>query len=470
MYAKNPYLPSWEYVPDGEPYVFNGRIYVYGSHDRFNGDVYCINDYVCWSAPENDPGNWRYEGVIYKKTQDPLNPDGHMCLYAPDVTIGPDGRYYLYYVLDKVPVVSVAVCDTPAGQYEFYGYVHYADGTRLGEREGDEPQFDPGVLTENGKTYLYTGFCSPGDTSRHGAMGTVLDSDMLTILEGPVFVAPSTTVSAGTGYENHEFFEAPSIRKKGDTYYFIYSSVVMYELCYATSKDPMKGFTFGGVIIANNDLHIDSYKPAEKPMYYGANNHGSIVEAGGNWYIFYHRHTNGTNFSRQGCFEKIRFAEDGSIPQVEMTSCCGLDPLPGAGEYPAYLACSLFAKDEEIYTDCTSGWMDCRFPKITQDGGDGDEIPGHIANFREGTTAGFKYFDCKGVKKVRIKTRGYATGVFEVKTAWDGEALGEIPIKFNNIWTPAEADIRIPDGVHALYFTYRGTGAPAMSSFELICE
>ena len=159
----NPYLPSWEYVPDGEPYVFGDRVYVFGSHDRFNGWVFCLNDYVCWSAPLSELSEWRYEGDIYKKTQDPLNPDGHMCLYAPDVTVGPDGRYYLYYVLDKVSVVSVAVCDEPAGQYEFYGYVRYPDGTRLGERPGDQPQFAPAVLTEGDKTYMYTGFCGIGD-------------------------------------------------------------------------------------------------------------------------------------------------------------------------------------------------------------------------------------------------------------------------------------------------------------------
>ena len=49
--AVNPYLPSWEYIPDGEPHVFNGRVYVYGSHDRFNAPIFCVNDYVCWSAP-----------------------------------------------------------------------------------------------------------------------------------------------------------------------------------------------------------------------------------------------------------------------------------------------------------------------------------------------------------------------------------------------------------------------------------
>ena len=59
----NPYLPSYEYIPDGEPRVFDGRLYIYGSHDRFNGAVYCANDYVCWSAPEDDLSDWRYEEI-----------------------------------------------------------------------------------------------------------------------------------------------------------------------------------------------------------------------------------------------------------------------------------------------------------------------------------------------------------------------------------------------------------------------
>ena len=464
----NPYLPSWEYIPDGEPYVFNDRVYVYGSHDRFNGYVYCMNDYVCWSAPVEDLADWRYEGVIYRKTDDPLNPDGSMCLYAPDVTVGPDGRYYLYYVLDKVSIVSAAVCDTPAGKYEFYGYVHYPDGTRLGEREGDQPQFDPGVLTEGEKTYLYTGFCAKGDKSRKGPMATVLGADMLTIMEEPVFIAPSEPYSKGSGYEGHEFFEAPSIRKKGDTYYFVYSSIVFHELCYATSKYPTKGFVYGGVIVSNSDLHIDTYKPAKKPMFYGGNNHGSIVEIKGKWYIFYHRHTNGTNFSRQGCIEPITFLENGSIPQAEMTSCGpNGGPLAGRGEYPAYLACNLFCSEESLYTDWTASWMNNQFPKITQDGRDGDEEIGYIANMKDSATAGFKYFDCKGVKKVTIKARGYAKGAFEVKTSWNGAALGRIPIEFTNVWKEYSADIAIPDGIQALYITYTGSGSANLASFTL---
>ena len=460
--AFNPYLPSWEYIPDGEPYVFGDRVYVYGSHDWYNGHVFCLGDYVCWSAPVADLSDWRYEGVIYPKTADPLNKEGKMCLYAPDVTIGPDGRYYLYYVLDHVSVVSVAVCDTPAGEYEFYGYVHYADGTRLGEKEFDEPQFDPGVLTEGEITYLYTGFCGKGDKSRTGSMVTVLDKDMLTILEAPRLVVPGCEYGQGSSFEGHEFFEASSIRKVGAKYYFIYSSIVMHELCYAVSDSPIGGFEYKGVLVSNCDLHIDTYKPAKQPMAYGGNNHGSIVEIAGEWYIFYHRQTNGTWFSRQGCAEKLTLLPDGSFAQVELTSC-GLNggPLAGKGEYPAYIACNLFRDIESVYVG------DNRFHKIMQDGRDGDEEPGYIGNMQDSATAGFKYFDCKDIQKISIKVRGYMGGYFEIKTAWDGEILATIPVRNCNIWEEFEAPVQIPDGKQAIYITYRGHGNASLLSFTL---
>ena len=162
----NPYLPSWEYIPDGEPHVFGDRIYIYGSHDSFNGMTYCMNDYVCWSAPVTDLSDWRYEGVIYKGEQDPNfnvypKPDfmpKHM-LYAPDVTKGPDGRFYLYYAFDFCGVISAAVSDVPQGPYEYYGDVHHKDGTVYGKKEDDEFPFDPGVLTDDdGRVWLYSGF------------------------------------------------------------------------------------------------------------------------------------------------------------------------------------------------------------------------------------------------------------------------------------------------------------------------
>ena len=484
----NPYLPSWEYVPDGEPHVFGDRVYVYGSHDHANGPTFCRGDYICWSAPIDDLKNWKYEGIIYRKDQDPCQ-NGRMVLYAPDVTRGPDGKYYLYYVFDKVNFMSVAVCDTPAGKYEFYGYVHYKDGTRLGERKGDMPQFDPGVITEGDITYLYSGFAGHHMKERIGAFCVILGKDMLTIEQEPKIFIPGdqfalsekevienleevnkevgcpyevVSIKNWEGFKGHGFFEASSIRKIGDVYYFIYSSELQHELCYATSKHPIEGFVYRGCIVSNADIGISSYKPADMPTAYGANNHGGIEKIKDNWYIFYHRHTNGTWFSRQSCAEKIEIKEDGSIPQVEMTSC-GLNggPLPGKGEYPVYIACNIF-------TDVPSTYVADGYPKITQDGRDLDDgtpedgiekakDTSYITGLQKNTTIGFKYFDFKGVKKITITTRAYMKGDFEIRTQWDGPVLGRITIQdFSNYWEENSCDIEIPDGVSALYLKFVG--------------
>ena len=456
--AFNPYLPSWEYIPDGEPYVFGDRVYVYGSHDFFNGCVFCMGDYMGWSAPVNDLSDWRCEGVIFPRDADPCNADGSMCLYAPDVTKGPDGRYYLYYVYDHVGFVSVAVCDSPAGRFKFLGYVHDKNGVRLGERPGDEPQFDPGVLTEGDKTYLYTGFSGHGDKTRHGAMCTVLGPDMVTIEEEPVYVVPGDMYDEGTGFEGHAFFEASSIRKRGDIYYFIYSSELMHELCYATSKNPRGPFAYGGTIVSNVDAGIGTYKPADKPAAIGGNDHGSIVEINGQWYVFYHRQTNASWFCRQGCAEPIFFDEQGRIKQAEITSC-GLNggPLKGEGEYPAHIACHLYDENNlELYSGNPA------LPKVNQEGGDGDKRPAYIANIHDGVTIGFKYFDCKDVRKVFIKCRAYASGRFEIRSAYEGPVLAEIQLTNSNVWKRYDAEIDFPDGKQCLYLTYRGPGNPQL--------
>lgn len=462
--AFNPYLPSWEYIPDGEPYVFGDRVYVYGSHDIFNGHGFCLDDYVCYSAPVNDLGDWRYEGVIYKRTDDALNERNNMCLYAPDVVQGEDGRYYLYYVLDKVDVVSVCVCDEPAGRYKFYGYVHYEDGTLLGRKNGDEPQFDPGVIMKNGEVFLYTGFCGQGDKSRSGAMLTVLDKDMLTIKRGPRIIVPGSCYSKDTEFEGHAFFEAPSIREFDGKYYFIYSSEVMHELCYAMADELEGEYHYGGVIVSNCDLGIDSYKDADKIAAYGSNNHGSLIQIGDKRYIFYHRHTNNTWFSRQGCAEEVIFTDDGHILQSELTSC-GLNggPLNDTEEYPAYIVCNLFNEVNEKYVD------GLKIPYVTQDGGDGDKIPAHVSMINIGTVLGYKYFDFKGVKKIQITARGYAKGEFLISTSIGGQVLGRVPMEYSTIWETYEADCLIPDGVSALYITFaNGHGNASIKSFKFL--
>lgn len=468
----NPFLPQGEYIPDGEPHVFGDRVYLYGSHDRARGWVYCQNDYVCYSAPVDDLSDWRYEGVIYKTDDDPMNQreDANGNLYAPDVTQGADGRYYLYYCLSDRSCVGVAVSDTPGGKYSFYGNVQYEDGTLLGMAEDDDHQFDPAVLLEDGKVYLYTGFCSPNMEERPGAMCTVLADDMLTIIEKPKYVLPSKTHAKGTGFEQNAYFEAPSIRKVDNEYYLIYSSVQMYELCYARSHDPRGPFTYGGVIISNNDLGISHDKPADLPRYFGGNNHGGIEEINGQWYIFYHRHTHGTNYSRQAMAEKIEILDNGDIPQVEMSSC-GLNggPLEAKGTFPASICSALFTDVPNEYTGGMGRngyWLDASYPIIIQDEMDGEDARQYIFNMTNSSTAGYKYFNFKNVEEVSLVYRAYCNGVFEFMTDPEGPVLGTVEVSSMNRWAKTSCKINLPEGVHPFYIRYKGTGAPTLLEFS----
>ena len=484
--AFNPYLPSYEYVPDGEPYVFGDRVYIYGSHDKFNGSAYCENNYVCWSADVNDLSDWKYERVIYKKSQDPMF-DGkplsfapERLLFAPDVQIGADGRYYLYYAFDFLGIMAVAVCDTPAGEYEFYGHIHYADGTLLGEKEGDPFQFDPGVLVDDdGRVYLYSGFCpigfpwdvvgtDPKKSIVKGGMVIELEKDMVTVKEGLKVIFPDKAHGEGTDFEGHEFFEAPSMRKICDTYYFVYSSFNGHELCYATSKSPVDGFKYGGTIVSNADIYLNERSEKDALNYFG-NNHGSIVEINGQWYVFYHRQTNRHQYSRQACAEVIAIEQDGSITQVEITSC-GLNngPLVGKGEYEARIACNLIsrlgAKRYEIGEE-----VEVYHPYFTQDGEDREDNPNqYIANMNEGSVAGFKYFIFDKVEEISVKVRGNGKGSFLISTEMGGRPIAEILFTAQSSeWETFITPMNIEEGAKPLYFMYKGEGSVDFMSFTI---
>lgn len=473
--AYNPYLPSYEYVPDGEPRVFGNRVYVYGSHDRFGGDRFCEGDYVCWSAPVDDLGDWRYEGVIYPANRDPINPEGKMQLFAPDAVRGPDGRYYLYYSLNGSTVVSVAVCDTPAGDFQFYGYVQRPDGTPYGAREGDVSSFDPGVLVDGEQVYLYTGFApgpgwlydmlSQSHRRMEGAYCTQLEPDMKTVRREPVLIAPSVWREAGTGFEGHAFFEASSIRKIGERYYFVYSSILSHELCYAVSQRPNGDFRFGGTLVSIGDLGLDGNREA---VNYTGNTHGGMVELGGQWYIFYHRQTNKQCCARQGCAEPITIRPDGSIPQVEVTSC-GLNggPLAGTGCYEARIACNLGFR-EPSFGYIAAHEPDTLHPYFTQSGCDREGSPDqYIANMSQGAWCGFKYFDFHGQTSMTVTTRGTGNGELLVSTGRKEPPFARIPIAPSESWSESRISFPALHGTLPLFFTFQGEGAMDFQSFEV---
>ncbi|MBD5529559.1 MAG: family 43 glycosylhydrolase [Lachnospiraceae bacterium] len=477
--ALNPYLPSYEYVPDGEPRVFGDRVYVYGSHDRFDGPDFCVNDYVCWSAPVTDLADWKYEGVIYKASQDKRNAKGNMHMCAPDVVQGPDGRFYLYYEFHRLTVTSVAVCDTPAGKYEFYGYVQRPNGIPYGEKKGEVNLFDPGVLVDNdGRIWMYTGFSPlPGWMKTamsmrglriDGGYCVELEKDMITMKGEPVMVLPGPEITKGTGFEGHGFFEASSIRKIGDVYYLVYSSELSHELCYATSKRPDGGYSYGGTLVSIGDI---GYKGNSTPRNYTGNTHGGMACINGQWYIFYHRQTNKQKCARQGCAEKLTILPDGSIPQAEVTSC-GLNagPLSGTGVYEARIACNLSSR-EGTFAYLRTREKDKKriHPYFTQSGGDrekdGDQ---YIANMTDGSVAGFKYFAFSGQEKtIRVNVRGTAEGLILVTTEQRKNSVAEIPIRASEQFQSFTGNLTIDAGVHTLFFRYVGKGALDFAEFEI---
>ncbi len=470
----NPFMPSWEYVPDGEPHVFGDRLYLFGSHDRFDGTQFCMNDYVCWSCPVDDLSDWQCSGIIFCKNQDPYASEDNI-MQAPDVVQGKDGRFYLYYALGMKPFVSVAVCDTPDGKYEYLGVVKYADGTPLGLGDRDVFAFDPGLfLDDDGKCYLYVGF-GPEENGlfaaackkyrMDGAYVLELCDDMLTIKEEPRRILPKVGLAQESGFEGHEFFEASSMRKIGGRYYFIYSSFLSHELCYAVSDFPDRGFTFGGTIISIGDI---GYHGNQNPVNYMGNTHGSLVEVKGQWYVFYHRQTNRHNFSRQGCAEPVTISSDGRIPQVEITSQ-GLNsrPLSGIGRYSAHITCNLWLKNGALTYGTASTPEAEGHPYLTQSGKD-RECDGnqYIANIRDGATAGFKYFDLSHPTKITLNLSGQCDGAIEIRSNPNAEALCRIPVVAIGQSCDVSGSIPALTNGCALYFTFVGKGYSNLHYFE----
>ena len=476
----NPYLPSFEYIPDGEPYVFDDRLYIYGSHDRFKGTTYCENDYVCWSAPVNDLSDWKYEGVIYKKSAHPED-DIHKrtCLYAPDVVQGADGRYYMYYSMSGSSIMSVAVCDTPAGVYKYYGDVVDRDGKPVGYFAGNYIQFDPSIfIDDNGRIYLYSGFAPMADKDKEGRrqLGchvSELEPDMLTVKHGPkLLISKDWKKEEGAAY-----FEAPSMRKINGRYFLVYSAKVT-GLFYYYSDFPDRDFVFGGRIHSTSDVGINGHS-VDFPAYPLGNIHGGIVCINGQYYIFDHRHTNHSSYSRQGVAEPIYFDENGMIAQVEATSC-GLNggALEGKGIYPAYIACNLFYEKEVTEEE--------RLACITQDIADVDDVEafigihtevanapvGYIHNIGDRCIIGYKYFEVnEPIKKITLTLRGHADGILTIALAENADAstnVGDILLEMNtDSWQNVVVPTNVPCGKTALFLKYSGKGTFDMLKFEL---
>ena len=485
--ALNPYLPGYEYIPDAEPHIVGDRIYIYGSHDKFNGLSFCLGDYVCYSASIDDLSNWKYEGTILEKKQDPFAKPIRVIngMAAPDMVQGSDGKFYLYYFIGGTGRISVAVCDEPGGKYEFYDYVHYEDGIHIGKK-GEPFMFDPGVfMDDDGKLYLYVGFGLKSNPfilgKEHptliGPMCFELDpNDMVTVKRGPMYIGVAGEKNApGTDYEGHAFLEASSMRKFNDTYYYIYSSLNSHDLCYAYSKYPDREFKYDGVLVSNGDIGLPGVTGTRHAHNDTGNTHGSLIKIKDKYYVFYHRHTNRKQSCRQACAEEIRF-ENGKFYQAEMTSC-GLNngPLDGKGIYSTRICCNLYGRRGTRFLTMIKR-PSLGLPYITQDSRDynpdtskGKKPVQYIANMCDGAVAGFKYFDLRCTSKINLNLRGNAQGQITIYGANKLAPICEIPICLSSKRVKEFGCRLLEKGTNKepLFFKFTGTGSFDFVAFEL---
>lgn len=383
----NPFLPLWEYIPDGEPRVFGDRVYVYGSHDRAFSEYFCDYKLKVWSAPLSDLTQWQCHGdsFLTRPNRDRASDTEAWTdreLYAPDV-ICKDGKYYLYaYILGSKGCVGVS--DKPEGPFTLLSTYKYDEADA-----GDDGIFnDPGVLVDDdGKVYIYYGF-------ERSHFGEINPENMLEIKKGSY---QADIIPPGDNPEN--FFEASSIRKINGKYYFIYSPRKGSRLDYAISDSPRGPFMRMGTIVDNS---VD---------YPAGNNHGSVCCINGEWYVFYHRMTNNTLMSRRACVERIEILPDGTIPQVEMTSLGFEKSLNPYRETPAEIACVLkggcFITEKDIFTRT-------------------------ITEIKTGCVIGYKYFDfgedySSKTMKFSVKIKGCGCPA-KIHILIDGENGREIGI------------------------------------------
>ncbi len=463
----NPYLPLWEYIPDGEPRIFDNRLYIYGSHDEAGGEKgYCPGDYMSWSAPLEDLSDWQCHGVLYSRSQSPdLSETDAMA--APDVVKGPDGRYYLYYNTNAQMICRVAVSDRAQGPFTYYGDVSSPDGTPYTEYK----MFDPGVLVDDdGRVYLYTGFCMSGPVPEEykglkspfaeTSIGFELAPDMKTIIAGPVPIIPGGNVTGGTGFEGHGFYEASSPRKIRGTYVMVYSAETSHEMAYAISDAPLGPYRFMGALVSSADL---GYEGNTEPVMPYGNVHGGLVQLHGDWYILYHRQTHGIECCRQGCAEKLPIREDGWFGMAEVTSC-GLNrgPLRDEGTIMAAYCCHLSGPAVSRNKMSMREGRRLHEPQIIEEINASDESLSqvYVTNIQPDTVVGYKYFDFRKPSAIALKLRGSAGHVTILARSrqegaqQDLHVLGYASFEASDEWQTVSVRTDAITGENALYFSF----------------
>jgi arabinoxylan arabinofuranohydrolase len=401
MQCPNPLGPPGVYIADPEVHQWpDGRMYLYGSRDD-HFHRYCSRSYdMLWTS---DLEHWHHESETFS-TQGLAGADANQ-LYAPDACHR-NGRYYLFYCLSNGSE-GVAVADDPLGPF--------SDGKPI----SDLDQIDPAVfIDDDGQGYLYWG--------QFSAKVARLTSDLRGIDRNSMIDGILTE-------QTHGFHEGCSIRKRNGVYYLSYAHIGRRSrptcIAYATSTSPLGPFIYRGVIIDNFGCDRGVW-----------NNHGSIAERDGEWFVFYHRSTHGCTSMRKACAERISFSVDGTIPEVLMTTSGIGAPLDVRLRLDASRACML------------SGLV------RTVRAGDGREV---LSGIRSGDAACYRWLDfASGCTTFSACVAGCGKGgSIEIHLgSADGKIVGSlaVPVRWPSDWDMRSCRIDAVAGIQEIWLVFRG--------------
>lgn len=418
LHAQNPIIRG-TYNADPTARVFNGRIYLYPSHDIRDErnpqgmDWFCMADYHVYSS--DDLVQWKDHGVILKQEDVPWGNPAGFAMWAPDCVYS-NGKYYFYF--PDAPAsgmgfaVGVAVSDNPSGP--FIPQEKPIEGT-MG--------IDPCVLQcSNGDAYLIW--------SGMGLRGAKLKGNMLEFEEGQIHEVeiparpgmpdnmPKTMKVAGVPLDTklpEGFKEGPFAFEKDGKFYLTYPWVRKEggteALAYAMSDSPLGPYEFKGLIME------------ETPGCW--TNHHSIVKFKGQWYLFYHNNAYSPEFdkNRSACIDRLYFNEDGTIRQVFPT-------LRGVGRVRADrpIEADRYSEASNVQT----GWL---VPDRRFDGW-------YIRYSGENSWSTFADVDFGQFSPARISLRLRSDKGGKLRILADDAVIGEVEIPGNSGWASCETAVK----------------------------
>lgn len=315
------YLIPELYTADPAVHVFNGKVFIFPSHDvesgipeNDNGDHFDMRDYHVFSTDDIENGVLTDHGVVLDVKDIPW---AGRQLWDSDAA-HKNGKYYIYFSLkDKNDVfhIGVAISENPEGPYKAQ------DAPIKGSYSIDPCVFED----EDGSHYMYFGGLWGGQLQRYRNNKAIevgqepadeesalcskvakLTENMLEFSEEPrdVLILDEQGEPLKAGDHSRRFFEASWLHKYNDKYYFSYSTGNTHLLCYAIGDNPYGPFTYQGVMLT--------------PVV-GWTTHHCITKIKDKWYLFHHdsQPSGGRTWLRSLKVVELTYNADGTIKTIQ---------------------------------------------------------------------------------------------------------------------------------------------------------